>query len=177
MRLTRRDVVAALTATGIVVSSVEVGRWLSDRSRGAGRLSRAETSTLVALAEVVYPSEIDGIDRFVEGYVRGRIDADTDRVDGIRDSITYLDAYALSWEDEAFADLGAGARDQLLEAMAADAVEPDPDGSDVERVRYFLIDELLFALYSTPTGGELIGIENPPGFPGGLDSYRQGPRP
>jgi hypothetical protein len=53
--------------------------------------------------------------------------------------------------------------------------EPDPDGTDVERVRYYVVNELLFALYSSPTGGELVGLENPQGHPGGIDSYRRGP--
>jgi len=42
------------------------------------------------------------------------------------------------------------------------------DGSDVERLNYYLVDELLFAFYSSPTGGELVGNQNPRGYPGGF---------
>jgi hypothetical protein len=35
-------------------------------------------------------------------------------------------------------------------------------------VNYYLLDELLFAFYSSPTGGELIGNKNPRGYPGGF---------
>jgi hypothetical protein len=59
--------------------------------------------------------------------------------------------------------------------MNADTLEPDPRGSDEQRVRYFVVNELLFALYASPTGGELVGIENPQGHPGGIQSYQRGP--
>jgi hypothetical protein len=42
-------------------------------------------------------------------------------------------------------------------------------------VRYYVVNELLLALYASPTGGELVGIENPQGHPGGTASYQQGP--
>ena len=41
-----------------------------------------------------------------------------------------------------------------------------------DRVRFFVVNELLFALYSSPTGGSLVGIENPVGHPGGTESYQ-----
>jgi hypothetical protein len=59
--------------------------------------------------------------------------------------------------------------------MGADTVDPDPDGGDVARVRYYVVNELLFALYASPTGAELLGLENPQGHPGGLASYQRGP--
>jgi hypothetical protein len=61
--------------------------------------------------------------------------------------------------------------------MGADTADPDPDpdGTDAGRVRYYVVNELLYALYASPTGGELVGIENPRGYPGGTASYRRGP--
>jgi hypothetical protein len=59
--------------------------------------------------------------------------------------------------------------------MGLSITDPRPAGTDRERVRYYLVDELLYALYASPTGGRLLGIENPPGHPGGLDSYQRGP--
>jgi hypothetical protein len=43
-------------------------------------------------------------------------------------------------------------------------------------VRYYVVNELLYALYTSPTGGELVGIENPQGHPGGHESYQHEPR-
>jgi len=51
-------------------------------------------------------------------------------------------------------------------------VSPSKPG---HRVRYYLVNDLLFALYSSPTGGKLVGIENPQGHPGGTGSYQQPP--
>ncbi|MEA5408870.1 hypothetical protein VB773_15715 [Haloarculaceae archaeon H-GB2-1] len=54
--------------------------------------------------------------------------------------------------------------------------EPNPDGTTAERVRYYLVNEPLYALYASPTGGTLVGIENPQGHPGGTESYQRGPQ-
>jgi hypothetical protein len=43
-------------------------------------------------------------------------------------------------------------------------------------VRYYVVDELLYAFYASPVGGGMAGIENPPGYPGGTESYQEGPR-
>lgn len=177
MELTRRDAVAVLAAAGVGIGS---GIALSQRSNGGGEpgpLDAHERSTFVALARVLYPSELDGIEPFVERVLEGRLDADPARAAGIADAIAYLDDYARAWYGEPFADLDRAARDEALRRMNADVADPDPHGSDVERVRYYLVNELLFALYTTPTGGRLVGLENPPGYPGGLTSYQRGSRP
>lgn len=177
MRLTRRDAVAALAAAGVAIGGglaahEHLGRGDDDRTLGDG-----DVSTLVALAEVLYPEQVESVDSFVEAYVRGVVDAEPDRAVSIGDSVAYLDDYAAAWYDEPFAELDPETREDALRRMDVDSTEPVPAGSDVERVRYHLVDELLFALYTTPTGGQLVGIENPPGYPGGRTSYRRGPEP
>jgi hypothetical protein len=64
----------------------------------------------------------------------------------------------------------------VLDEMGVDTADPDPEGPDPARVRFYVVNDLLFALYASPTGGELVGIENPQGHPGGTDSYRRGPQ-
>jgi hypothetical protein len=59
--------------------------------------------------------------------------------------------------------------------MGVHTADPDSEGTDPERVRFHVVNELLYALYTSPTGGELVGIENPQGYPGGTASYREGP--
>jgi hypothetical protein len=59
--------------------------------------------------------------------------------------------------------------------MGIDVVDSDPEGSDTEQMRFYLVNELLFALYTSPTGAKLAGIENPQGHPGGTTSYQQPP--
>ena len=78
--------------------------------------------------------------------------------------------------DRRVVDLPPADRDALLDQMSVDVADPDPDGVDRERVRYYVVNELLFALYATPTGGKLVGIENPQGYPGGTASYQRGPK-
>lgn len=182
MKLTRRDAIAALAGVGIVTGS------------GAAAFSRAVVEsateadtdlpsldvtldTLVATAEVVYPSAVDGIPTFVETYALRRLDDREAHRRGVRDAAGELDKHADLWFDaDAFAALSPSVRDDLLHEMGVHTAEAQPDGTIAERVRYFVVNDLLYALYSSPAGGELVGIENPPGYPGGTESYQRGPR-
>ena len=174
MRLTRRDALAALAAAGAAAGAGAAHLGAPEAERGAGPVDDRVMATLVAAAEVLYPGEVEGVDEFVARFVRGRAADRPEHATGMVEAATYLDAYADAWYDSRFAALQPSFREDALRRMNADTASPDPDGSDVERVRYYVVDELLFALYSTPTGGELVGIENPPGHPGGLGSYQRG---
>lgn len=175
MELSRRDAIAALAATGAAVGGV--GFALSREDSGDETpLGGEAVTTLVAGAEVLYPSAVDNVEPFVRRYARGRAEDRPEHARAIGDAVAYLDAYTQAWYDEPFAALAPPEREEALERMGADAADPVPDGSDVERVRYYVINELLLALYASPTGGELIGLENPQGHAGGLGSYQQAPR-
>jgi hypothetical protein len=175
MRLTRRDAVAALAAAGVAVGGATL---LSDSPEESDEspLDDGTVATLVAAAEVLYPSEVEDIDSFVGRYVRRRNADEPARADAVTDTVAYLDEYTDAWFDAAFADLESAERDDAFRRMSVDTADPVPDGDDVERVRYYVVNELLFALYSSPTGGELVGLENPRGNPGGLASYQRGPQ-
>lgn len=184
MELTRRDAVAALAAAGVGIGGgCAAPRSLEDATEANGAdsepvtLSETETATLVAVAEAVYPTAVSGVEPFVEAYIRGRIDDVRDDAyrRGVVDAVELLDARARSWHGAPFLELEPSARERLLRQVGSDTAEPDPEGTDAERVRHFLVNEVLFALYASPTGGELVGIENPQGHPGGLESYRRGP--
>jgi hypothetical protein len=174
MRLTRRDAVAALAAAGVAVGGGALARPLRDAGGSEGPLSDRAVETLVAAAAVLYPSDVENVGEFVARYARGRAEDRPAHAAGVADAAAYLDAYADAWHDEPFAALEPATRDEALRGMGADTADPDPDGSDVEQVRYYVVNELLYALYASPTGGRLVGIENPQGHPGGLASYRRG---
>lgn len=203
MELTRRDALAALGAAGLSVGGALA--WSAFDDDGDPPEATHEIRTLVAVARVVYPSDVDGVEAFVETYAARRFDgpgssasesdpsssdgpasdahesdapasdAPASDATGLAAVVADLDAETRAWYDEPFADLDRDDRDQFLRGLSVDTADPDPDGDLAERVRHYLVNDLLFALYSTPIGGELIGIENPPGHPGGLASYRRGP--
>ena len=184
MELTRRDALAALASAGIVVgggAAALARTGEEDRPAPPGPadspLTDAAVGTLVAAAEVLYPSELEGIEGFVTEFARRRATERPDHATGVVDAVAYLDEYAESWYDRRFAALGPGTRERALDDMGLPAVEADPDGGDVERVRYYVRNDLLFALYASPTGAELVGLENPQGYPGGTASYQRGPEP
>lgn len=176
MELSRRDALAALTAAGAATATGAALTWTSLRDGDdEGSFDDHEARTLVAVARTVYPSAVEGIPEFVERYVVGRVRDRPDYADGMRDALATLDVYAESRYDAAFAELDDDERDTLLRSVGVDDATPDPDGADAARLRFYLVNDLQFALYTTPTGGDLVGIENPQGHPGGTGSYRRGP--
>jgi len=194
MELTRRDAVAALAAVGATGAAVLAGERAVDRAGGgadsarggeitdestAGGDDRADTervrATMGAVAAVVYPDELTGVDTFLERYLDGRLDG-SDHALALRQTVAELDELAEAWYGTSVAALPAADRDALLREVGADTAEEDPDGTTAERVRYYVVNDLLLALYASPTGGELVGLENPRGHPGGITSYARGPQ-
>jgi hypothetical protein len=177
MELTRRDAAAALAALG--VGGVAVGStlrsWDDDHRR-----ERADPETihetLVAVADVVYPSMVSGTEQFVETFLSGRLDRERHAA-GLSATVSELNELAVERYGSRVPALDPSTCDELLRDVGADTADEDPAGTTAERVRYFVVDDLLLALYASPTGGELVGIENPQGHPGGTDSYQRGPQP
>lgn len=175
MELTRRDALAALAAGGVAVGT---GAVLEGNPFATGDEDSPEDrlDTLLAAAEVVYPSEVAGVEEFVRTYALGRVEDRENYRDGMVEALSTLDEHARAWHDVDFRDLDAATRESVLDQMGVGAADPDPEGSDRQRVRFFVVNELLYALYTSPTGGELVGIENPQGHPGGTGSYQRGPQ-
>jgi hypothetical protein len=171
MELRRRDVLAALGAAGVATT----GALTLDRLGDDAPLDEDDVAVLVAAAEVVYPGPVEGVPAFVERYTVGRTDDRPAYAAGVTDAVAELDSAAREWYDAPFADLGAARRDDVLRELGCDTADPDPEGTVAERVRFHVVNELLYALYTTPTGGELAGVENPQGHPGGTASYQRGP--
>jgi len=190
MELTRRDATAALAALGATGGIAYGARHFarddevdahdntnpetdaSDDRQSAGNDDHLR-STLVAVAGVVYPTEVEGIDGFVNTFLDGRLDG-SPHAEGLRSAIRTLDEHAESWYNAQVVDMEPETVDRLLRELGADTADEDPDGTAAERTRYYVVNELLLALFTSPTGGELVGIENPIGHAGGLGSYTQG---
>lgn len=168
MELTRRDAVAALAAVGVGAGASAYA--LREKPRAS-----PDIETLVAVAEVVYPTELEGIEPFVETYADRRLAADDGHAEGVRAALAEVDEAAREYYEAPFVELSLDDRDSLLRELGVDTADERPDGTTAEEVRYFVVGDLLLALYASPTGGELVGIENPQGHPGGTESYRRGP--
>lgn len=188
MELSRRDAVAALAAIGIGGGAVYAAGEFDDdgpadespddtsTDQARDDQSAALVETTIALADVVYPSDVTDSAEFVRTFVTGRIEDDEDHRAAMAEAVDALDDRAREQYDEPFRDLSAEEGDALLQDLGMRRIDPDPDGSERERIRYYLVNELLYGLMSSPKGGALAGIENPPGHPGGLEAYQQGPQ-
>lgn len=186
MELSRRDALAAIAAMG---AGGAAATYLQGHSAGPGSPDASDgdaaddadlpddqqvLDVMVAIAEVVYPTAVEGIEPFVETVLAGRLER-PDHGRHLRATVGKLDDLAVEWHGDRVSELDVGTRDQLLREVGADTADEAPDGSTSQRVRYYVVNELLLALYASPTGGELVGIENPQGHAGGTDSYQHGP--
>lgn len=184
-QLTRRDALAALTAGGLAAGvgveqladdARDAAGPPDDRPAGESRLGENVRDTLVGVAHVVYPSAVNGVDAFVRTFIDGRTSRRPTHTDAIAATVAELNAQGEDWYGEPFTRLDRATQARLLREVGADTAEAVPTGTTAERVRYYLVNEVLFALYASPTGAELVGLENPQGHPGGLSSYQRGPQ-
>lgn len=174
MPLRRRELIAAVgTGTGLAVVVPRMdGSGRNDDAPDDITIDERARADLLALADLVYPDAVDFEPSFVTSHVSSRV---ASRKRGIRDALVDLDRFARRWYGGRFASLSAADRTGLLAAIGVGRVGSDPDGTVPERIRYYLVNELLYALYTDPLGSELFGISNPVGYPGGYDSYQQEP--
>lgn len=182
MRLTRRDALAAVGVTaGVSAAAVGADRATDGTLREAvfgeseqEGLPEETRETLRATAAVVYPSEATGIEEFVAGYTAGRLASDPDRRPGLIDAARELFEAGETFHGEPFPALGTDRRDETLRSLGVDTAEPAAEGTIPERIRYYVVNDLLYAFYASPTGGELVGTPNPIGYPGGYRTALSG---
>lgn len=171
MQLSRRDAIAALGALGIGASAVGTARQWTDESIGDEEI----TDRLQAAAEVVYPSAVDVDRSFIETVVRGRLNGRPEYVRSQEETLAALQRHSRRTTGRGFEQLDIDGRRSMLRQLGVPRAHPNPSGTVDERVRYYVVNDLLYVLFSTPTGGELVDCENPPGYPGGVEAYQHGP--
>ena len=173
MKLTRRDAIGALSTAGIAaiagcesLSSDGTGTGTATGTPGEGGLA-SEGSAMMALAEVLYPSDTEVTEEYLGTYLYSRIVDEESYRNEVEAGVKTLDRLAQDAHGSVFAQLSADQRIRLIEDTDLRSGDSVQDGTDIERINYHLIDELLFAFYASPTGGELVGNPNPRGWPGG----------
>ncbi|MXR20227.1 gluconate 2-dehydrogenase subunit 3 family protein [Halobacterium bonnevillei] len=173
MRLTRRDALEALAAGTVAgLGSVTVSELATrlDDQEAEQQLNRIDIETAEAVADVVYPSEVTVSPEFIETYYSSMpAELRAEAVRAIRD----LNTASKRQFSTAFANVESRkTRDDMLRALGVNRAQSNPDGTIPERVRYFLVNGLLYALFTTPKGAELFGIDNPKGYAGGFATFQ-----
>jgi len=176
MNLTRRDALLSLATTsigfgGLSWSMGELADGTADAS-ASDLLSPQRLDTVLAVAETVYPSAVEVEPSFAETYFEGQPD---DRKEQFITAADDLDELTRGRTGEPFAAVSPSARAGLFREIGVGRAGSDPTGTLPERVRYYHVNGLLYALYTTPAGSSLFGISNPVGHPGGYRSYQEEP--
>ena len=138
MELSRRDALGALAAIGVSGGAVYYTQERGDGSSSAGSSEDSEAllETAAALAAVVYPSEVEGAGEFARTYVSGRVGDDEAYREAMVEAASALDARADEEYGAPFRELAAEDGDALLRDVGLEGVEPDPEGSERERIRF-----------------------------------------
>lgn len=173
MNLTRRDLLVG-TAAGVVcgaAATVTLPTRGSSTGEKEGGLDPREVATVVGVGDIVAPSGVTVDATFVRRYVATLGES---RTVAIRQAVADLDAAARSTFGSPFGALSVGKRAALLRGLGVDAATPRPDGTVPARLRYHLVNGLLYALFTSPAGMEPLGIENPIGHPGGYHGSEGG---
>lgn len=167
--VTRRDAIVALSAGGMAAVAGRQDVWEDDDARtGPEAAPDHGMETLRSLTTVLYPSAVDVRDDFLSTYLFGRIAHDGSYKEALRAGVETLDELAREHHGAPFRLLNTDQQMRVLRESAVRSGESNPAGTAVQRLNYHVVDELLFALYASPTGGELLGNANSAGFP--LDS-------
>ena len=175
MRLTRREAMAALATgggAGLAMSALPPGLGTPRTGGQGGALPEEDVRRLVAVAEVIFPPAVPATADSVAGYVSGLSDG---RRAAIHQTLEQLDQYLYASHGRPLTELSVTRRDDALRSLGVARVGSSPTGSLAERVRFYLVNQLLYGLYTTPAGSKLAGIQNPVGHPGGYESYQQPP--
>jgi hypothetical protein len=176
MELTRRDALVALAGgTSITGVSGGLNEILNERRPPGGHLDDDRIEQLIAITAPIYPSSITVSRGFIETFIIGRTEGREEYRKGIVEALDTVEQASQQQYTRALTSLSESKVEMLLRNVGADTAYPVPDGTVPERIRYYLINELLYALYATPVGGQLVGYENPDGYPGGTLAYQRGP--
>lgn len=165
---TRRDMLSAVaigTVGGVLLASVPIQRDHDrPRERDTSALRDDELSTVAGVADVVYPTSVSISTEFLLGYARR---LDPSRMAEFRAVLRELNRESRVVFGMDFGDASDDEREALLRALGVDSTYPRPDGTLAGRIRYHVVNGLLYALFTTPSGTQLVGVDNPKGHPGG----------
>lgn len=167
MRLTRREALLGLLGA-TSVASLGVYDLARRPLAGDSAITEHDADTLFAVAEVVYPVSDPSITRSVVGYFERLSDS---RRAAILSTISDLDEVSYRQFGAPFRSLDRAEGERLLEVLGVKRVQSRPEGTLPERVRFHLVNSVLYALLTNPRGTEPFGITNPVGYPGGFSSY------
>lgn len=167
MELTRDDAMAALWASGVEPGAVDT----TDNDS-----CDVPTRTMVSLAETLYPSVVEVTADFVETYLLGRVAADDTDRERLVEGAEILNYWAGLAFGRPFPRLDRSERARLLdEDMGVGLEDPVPDGSEIERLRFHTVDEIVFAFYASPTGKTFASQETALVGTSARETYRPGP--
>lgn len=165
-RIPRRDMLFLIGGSSI--GSVILYR--RDDTTDPPRSSVDDVDTLLAVARVIYPPEIDVPEGIIRSYWNGLSELRTGQ---LHRTVQDLNRMSRHLYGEPVPVLSVPKRGDLLRYLGVDRVKPRVEGTLADRTRFHIVNSLFYALFTNTRASLVSGIENPVGFPGGLRNLLQ----
>lgn len=169
MKLTRRQTFLGLLGAS---SAAGLGAYeLIDVPRSSrSTVSRDELETLLTVADVVFPADPRPLEPVIASYVDRLGDG---RTRALVATVAELDQAAYAQFGIPVRSLSRGECERLFEVLGVTRVQPRPEGTVPERIRFHLVNAVLYSILTHPEGTGPFGITNPVGHPGGFSSFSE----
>jgi hypothetical protein len=125
---------------------------------------------MVTVADAVYPGDPEQFRPVVRSYTTRLGDSRRGELLG---TLSELDRISSRHAGSPFRTLAGPEATRLLERLGVNRVQSRRQGTLSERVRFHLVNSVLYAILTDPAGTGRFDIDNPAGYPGGFDSYTQ----
>lgn len=170
---TRRKAIQVVAGGGItgLLSVVASDRLSNKRPTGMqSNISRGDFRTIQSVAEVVCPSPIRVNDDLITLIVEFIPET---RHPLLSTTCFELNEYSLKTYGAQYYQIDSvPARDKILRQLGVHRVHSNSTGLFPQRVRYHLVNTILYVIFTHPVGSSIVGQTNPVGFAGGFAKYQ-----
>jgi len=123
---------------------------------------------MLTVADAVYPGDPEPFRSILRRYVDRLGES---RLGGLLETLAELDQISSRYSGSLFRSLSGAEATRLFERLGVNRVQSRRAGTLSERVRFHLVNSVLYAILTDPAGTERFDVGNPAGYPGGFDSY------
>ena len=164
MELSRREMFWSLLGTGSVggLAAYELSEMVVRERKTA---SRDDIESLLTVAGIVHPAESEAFEPVLSSYLNQLSDS---RTQSILETIAELNKISRRRLGRPFHILSRNEAEQLFTILGVNRVQAAPNGTLAERIRFHLVNSVIYALMTNPNGTREFEIQNPVGYPGGI---------
>lgn len=164
MTPSRRGVLAGVVS-GSTLGALAVSGLAEFRAPEIDHLSDRDLEVLLAIADAIHPTEPT---RFRSPLVRYLEEKSDQRRGELQYTRIEFDQLAVRRTGAGFVSMNARQARLFLHTIGVSRVQSQRKGTLVERIRFHLLNTVLYVTMTDPAGTAIFDISNPIGYPGGM---------